>query len=145
VLICVIRGQNTFRVNLCNSRIKSNFCIFAYKRAYKEKRMIIANEKVAEKVIRDSVNELLPNSSILLFGSRARHDNTAESDFDLMIITRDIHENKQLRLYKAIIRKKLAQNNIPADIIIQSEAEVNIKKEITGHIVRQILKEGIPL
>jgi hypothetical protein len=81
----------------------------------------------------------------LLFGSRARHDNTAESDFDLMIITKDIHDIRELRLYKSLIRKKLAQNRIPADIIIQSEAEVNIKKEIIGHIVRQILKEGIPL
>lgn len=107
--------------------------------------MIIASEKTAKKVIKESVDELLPNSLILLFGSRARHDNTSESDFDLMIITRDIHDNRELRLYKSLIRKKLAQNRIPADIIIQSEAEVNIKKEIVGHIVRQILKEGIPL
>ena len=52
--------------------------------------MIIANETVALKVIKESVNELLPESSILLFGSRARHDNTDESDYDLMIITKDI-------------------------------------------------------
>ncbi len=107
--------------------------------------MIIASEKIAKKVIKQSVAELLPNSSILLFGSRARHDNTAESDFDLMIITRDIHDSKELRVCKSLIRRKLAQNKIPADIIIQSEAEVNINKEIIGHIVRQILKEGVLL
>jgi predicted nucleotidyltransferase len=107
--------------------------------------MVIADEKVAKKIIRDSINEFLPDSWVLLFGSRARHDNTPESDFDLMIITRDTYENKQLRLYKSLIRKKLAQNKIPADIMIQSQAEVNLKKEITGHIIKQILKEGIPL
>ena len=82
---------------------------------------------------------------ILLFGSRARHDNTADSDYDLMIITKDVHDNKEIRLFKSIIRKKLAQNRIPADIIIQSKSEVDIKKGIIGHIVRQVLQEGVPL
>jgi predicted nucleotidyltransferase len=107
--------------------------------------MIIANETVAFKIIKESINELLPESSIMLFGSRARHDNTEESDYDLMIITKDLYNNKDVRLLKAIIRKKLAHNSIPADIIIQSKAEIKINKRITGHIVRQILSEGIPL
>jgi hypothetical protein len=62
-----------------------------------------------------------------------------------MIITRDFHQNKEIRLLKAMLRKKLAHNKIPADIIIQSQDEVEINKKITGHIVRQVLKEGIPL
>ncbi len=107
--------------------------------------MVIQDQKEAYKIIKDSVNELLPDSSILLFGSRARHDNAQESDFDLMIITSDNHEPKELRYYKALIRKKLAQKRIPADIIIQSKAEVELKKKITGHIVRQVLREGIKL
>jgi uncharacterized protein len=107
--------------------------------------MIIANETVAFKIIKQSVKELLPESSIMLFGSRARHDNTEDSDYDLMIITKDLYDNKDVRLLKAMIRKKLAQNKIPADIIIQSKAEIEINKKITGHIVRQILSEGIPL
>ena len=49
--------------------------------------MIISNEELALEVIKKSVNELLPESTILLFGSRARRDHSNESDFDLMIIT----------------------------------------------------------
>jgi predicted nucleotidyltransferase len=105
--------------------------------------MVIANESIAIKVIKESVNELLPESSILLFGSRARRDHTEESDYDLMIITKDDHEIKELRLCKSLIRKKLAKNSIPADIIIQSAAEVERKKEYLGHIIRQALKEGV--
>ena len=60
-----------------------------------------------------------------------------------MIITQDEHENKEVRLLKSIIRKKLARNKIPADIIIQSKVEIEIKKKITGHIIRQVLKEGV--
>jgi len=107
--------------------------------------MIIATQIDAVKLIRDAVNEFLPNSSIFLFGSRARLDYSEDSDYDLMIVTENAPENKERRLLKALIRKKLAHKKIPADIIIQSNSEIEINKKITGHIVRQILKEGISL
>ena len=107
--------------------------------------MIVTDETLAFKVIKELVSELLPKSSILLFGSRARHDHTDDSDYDLMIITKDFHDQKQVRLFKSLIRKKLAHNHIPADIIIQCKEEVELKKKITGHIVRQAFMEGIPL
>lgn len=107
--------------------------------------MIIANQTVALKIIRESVDELLPDSSIFLFGSRARRDYSEESDYDLMIVTESAQNSMERRLVKAMIRKKLARNKIPADIIIQTKAEVELNKKITGHIVRQVLKEGIPL
>jgi len=52
------------------------------------------------KNIKKSVNELLPESSILPFGSRARHNNTADNDYDLMIIIKVAHGNKEIRLFK---------------------------------------------
>ncbi len=107
--------------------------------------MVITNQTDALRIIRDSVNELLPECSILLFGSRARRDYSDDSDFDLMIVTEIKHETKELRLLKAMIRRKLARKRIPADIIIQSKSEVEINKKITGHIVREVLKEGIPI
>jgi predicted nucleotidyltransferase len=107
--------------------------------------MIIANQIDAIKIIRESVNEFLPESSIFLFGSRARHDFSDDSDYDLMVVTEVAHENKEVRLIKAMIRKKLARNRIPADIIIQSKAELEVNSKVTGHIVRQVLKEGISL
>jgi len=107
--------------------------------------MIIAHQTIALRIIKESVKEVLPDSSIFLFGSRARKDYSEESDYDLMIVTENAPDSRERRLLKAVIRKKLAHNKIPADIIIQSKAEVALNKEITGHIVRQVLKEGIPL
>lgn len=107
--------------------------------------MVIANQTDALRIIRNSVNELLPECSILLFGSRARHDYSDDSDFDLMIVTESSYDVKELRLLKAMIRRKLARNGIPADIIVQSKAELELNKRATGHIVRQVLKEGIPI
>ena len=107
--------------------------------------MLIANQVDALKIIRESVNEILPGSSIFLFGSRARHDYSDDSYYDFLIVTENAYENKELRILKAMIRRKLARNRIPADIIIQSKTELESNKKVTGHIVRQVLKEGIPL
>jgi len=107
--------------------------------------MIVANQTDALRIIKDSVTEFLPESEILLFGSRARKDFSDDSDFDLMIVTNLVYKTRDLRLLKATIRKRLAQNRIPADIIIQSRTELEINKNITGHIVKQVLKEGIPI
>jgi predicted nucleotidyltransferase len=109
----------------------------------KEKGMIIANEELALQVIKQSINELLPESTILLFGSRARRDHSNESDFDLMVITNESHTAKEIRQIKSTLRKKLADKKIPADIFIQSKTEADINKAINGHIVRQVFKEGI--
>lgn len=107
--------------------------------------MLIANQIDAIKIIRESVNEFFPDSSIFLFGSRARRDFSEDSDYDLMVVTENAYESKELRLLKAMIRRKLARNRIPADIIVQSKAELEANSKVTGHIVRQVLKEGIPL
>jgi len=120
-------------------------CNPKYILSLKEKSMLIANRTDAVKIIRESVNEILPDSSIFLFGSRARQDYSEDSDYDLMIVTEYEHESKELRLLKAMIRRKLARNRVPADIIIQSKTEVKSNQKITGHIVRQVLKEGIPI
>ncbi|WP_339736429.1 hypothetical protein [uncultured Sunxiuqinia sp.] len=44
-----------------------------------------------------------------------------------------------------MMRKELAQLKIPADILIQSESEINSKRKITRHILKQVLREGIAL
>ncbi|MFW5755958.1 MAG: nucleotidyltransferase domain-containing protein [Tangfeifania sp.] len=103
------------------------------------------NNHDAIKIIKDSTYNLIPESRILLFGSRARMEGSEESDYDFLIITRDSIDIQTKRNYKSMLRKKLAKHKIPADILIQSEDEIQNKKEITGHIIKSILKEGIDL
>ncbi len=96
-------------------------------------------------IIRKVTTEIFPGCKIILFGSRARNDNSPESDYDFLIITKDTIEIHEKRTLKSHLRKELAKYKIPADIILQSEKEVQMKKEITGHILKQIIKEGIAL
>jgi hypothetical protein len=103
------------------------------------------NNNKAISIIKDSTFRLLPDSRILLFGSRARQDFEEESDYDFLIITKNTIDIQTKRSYKSILRKQLAKHKIPADILIQSESEIQKKKEVPGHIIRSILKEGIDL
>ena len=82
---------------------------------------------------------------MLLFGSRARKDYNPDSDYDLLVVTAKPIEIREKRVLKSMIRKELARFKIPADLLIQSEEEVNSKKEISGHILKQVIKEGVVL
>ena len=106
---------------------------------------MVNNNKDTLNIIRRSTKEILPDSKVLLFGSRVRKDYSIDSDYDFLVITKKSVDIRQKRLYKSQLRKKLAKYKIPADILIQSETEVEVKKEIIGHIIREILKEGISI
>jgi len=109
------------------------------------KEKMINNKKETYGIIKNLANELFPDSRILLFGSRARLDYSDSSDYDFLIITKDTIDIHKKRFYKSLLRKKLAKHKIPADILIQSESELQVKKRITGHIIREIINEGISI
>lgn len=68
-----------------------------------------------------------------------------DSDYDFLVITNETIDVRRKRALKSIIRKELALQKIPADILIQSEEEISSKIEITGHILKQVMKEGITI
>jgi len=106
---------------------------------------MINNNSNALSMIRKIIITIIPDSKIILFGSRARRDNNQESDYDLLVITRKVFALQEKRILKSLIRKELAKIKIPADVLIQSEDEINSKKEITGHILKKVLQDGIAL
>ena len=106
---------------------------------------MINNNSNTLSIIRETISRFIPDSKILLFGSRARKDNRIDSDYDFLVITKDTIDIRKKRTLKSMMRKELASFKIPADILIQSEDEINSKKEITGHILKQVLQEGVAL
>jgi predicted nucleotidyltransferase len=109
------------------------------------KRKMIQNNSNSLAIIKETANRFLPGCRILLFGSRARKDNHPDSDFDFLVITGETIDIRKKRALKSCMRKELARFKIPADILIQNEEEINSKKNITGHILKQVLKEGVAL
>jgi predicted nucleotidyltransferase len=106
---------------------------------------MINNNSESLSIIRETANKILPGCRVVLFGSRARKDNSMDSDYDFLVITKETIDIRKKRILKSAMRKELARFKIPADILIQSEEEINSKKEITGHILKQVMKEGVDL
>ena len=95
--------------------------------------------------IKSIIQATLPGSTVLLFGSHARGDATAASDYDLLIITRQHIDLRSKMKLKTAIRKQLLAHKIFSDILIQSRDEVETKRRLPGHIVRNAIQEGMPL
>jgi hypothetical protein len=106
---------------------------------------MINNNSNTITIIREIANRFIPNSKIILFGSRARKDYCNDSDYDFLVITKETLDIRRKRTLKSLLRRELAKFKIPADILIQSIEEVNTKKEINGHILKQVLSEGVAL
>ncbi len=106
---------------------------------------MINNNSDSLSIIKNTANKILPNCRILLFGSRARKDYTIDSDYDFLVISSYTLDIREKRTLTSMMRKELAKFKIPADILIQSEDEINQKKEVTGHILKQVLNEGVVL
>jgi len=96
--------------------------------------------------IKSTVNSFLPGSQVLLFGSRAKGNEHAESDYDLLIITADTYAPREKMTWENKIRKALVYSlDLPFDVIMQSKREVKEKRELTGHIVYYAMKEAVAL
>lgn len=82
---------------------------------------------------------------ILLFGSRVRKDFRPDSDWDFYVVIDtelDFHKREDVA---SRIRLRLAQDDIFADVFVQSEQVVNQRKGDTGYLTYYVLKEGVAI
>jgi predicted nucleotidyltransferase len=82
---------------------------------------------------------------IILFGSRARGDYSEKSDYDILIVMKNNFTIREKMKLSSLLRKKLAKEEIDADIVIKSKEELNYYRTKIGSVVREVLKEGIRL
>ena len=76
---------------------------------------------------------------IILFGSRARGDNKADSDIDLLVVEKsDLPRYKRAGKY----RKALAGLFIAKDIVVYSPEEIAEWQDVPNAFITTILREG---
>ena len=99
-------------------------------------------ESLLERMVRTIVDEVDPEQ-VILFGSRARGDATAESDFDFIVVEagpfgagRSRHD-EEARLYRA-----LAGCGAPKDILVYSRDDVEHWRDSLNHVLARALREG---
>jgi len=96
-------------------------------------------------LIKTTACGFLPDAEVFLFGSRARKDFSADSDYDILVVTDLELTPKQKLPLKTRIRKELLNKGIRSDVLIQSRNEINKKEKLPGHIIKNILNEAILL
>jgi len=102
------------------------------------------------KIAKNLIEEILKQNGlklikVILFGSRARGDYEKDSDYDFfVIIDKDLTFPQKMEI-NTKIRRKLVENNISGDIILQCERKVEERKNNVGYLSYYVLKEGITL
>lgn len=77
---------------------------------------------------------------IMLFGSHARGDATADSDLDLLVIVAD---GRDLRGLTSQIRARLADIDIAKDVFVTTPAFVERYGDVIGSLLEPALREGL--
>ena len=96
--------------------------------------------------IKTSVLALLPDARVLLFGSRARGDYNQQSDFDVLVITKmNIPMNEKITFRGELNKVLVTLLKAPVDVLLNSEDEINQKKNLPGHIIKWAMKEAVEL
>lgn len=79
---------------------------------------------------------------IILFGSRANGGARPDSDIDLLVIERDVH---QRRREIARLRRALSSILAPFDILVYDESDVEAWGHLSGTVIHEALSSGKPL
>jgi uncharacterized protein len=76
---------------------------------------------------------------IILFGSQARGEATADSDVDLLIVLPEVTNKREAAVR---IRRVLADFPVSKDIIVTTPEEMVRRSHIVGTVLRPALRDG---
>ena len=93
--------------------------------------------------IKEVIKTILPDSRIILFGSRGRGNFDTESDYDILVIVKQNLNIKEKREYSSEIMRLLAE--IPLDVIVKTENDVPVHLKRIDSVVKEALEMGVPI
>lgn len=96
------------------------------------------------KLIKRNISEIDPFAQVILFGSRARGDEKAESDWDLLVLTDYPINLEKERQFRNHIYDLELETGEPFSIFAYSKNDWNTKQKVTPFYIT-VTKEGINL
>ena len=98
------------------------------------------NLPVLKQIVTLITSKLSPES-IVLFGSYARGDNNEKSDIDILILIKNLGNERKITglLYKALLNENIST---PIDFLALDFDKYNDLKNKTGYIYKTIEQEG---
>jgi predicted nucleotidyltransferase len=99
----------------------------------------LAAGELIERAGRALIDAAPAPAKVILFGSRARGDANEGSDFDFLVIEREV-ENRLTEEVR--LRRVLRGFGAPVDVIVMDEALVKRRAKVRGTMVNRALREG---
>jgi uncharacterized protein len=100
---------------------------------------ITAKQTTIERAAQALIEAVDAPAKILLFGSHARGDASKHSDYDFLVIGRDIDDRFEEMARLSWILGRLL---VPADVVVVSEQYAQRWGAVKGTLVHQALREG---
>jgi predicted nucleotidyltransferase len=99
----------------------------------------VVDDAVIEEIGR-RLGEATPvGSKIVLFGSRARLEQRADSDVDVLVIETSVSDPI---LESVRLRHLLRGLGVPIDVLVVAEAEATRRSAVRGTVIERALREG---
>lgn len=90
-------------------------------------------------IMTDRIVQGFQPERIILFGSHARGDATAQSDIDLLVVMPDGTDRRQTAI---AIKEVLHDVRVPKDVIVTTPDLITRHGNLVGTILRPALREG---
>ena len=97
---------------------------------------------IDEKIIAEAVRllaEAAPGSTIILFGSCARHEAEADSDADFLVVEPEVRAR---RAEMVRLRDVLRPLQIPVDVLVVSRKNYEEWRDVPGTVIYEVAREG---
>jgi len=97
-----------------------------------------------ERIVQAIVASVHPDG-VILFGSRARGDFRADSDFDLAIVAPDgvARRRVAMRAYESLAA--VADRSVAVDIVVLTPSIMSAERDLVGSVARAVAREGVAL
>jgi len=93
----------------------------------------------------DAIATSIRPDAVILFGSHARGDAGAESDFDLAILVPDGVARRRVAMRAFESLAGVRDRSVAVDIVVLTPSIISTERDLTGSIARAVAREGVVL
>ncbi len=99
------------------------------------------DKTILDKILNAIFKVIIPDK-VILFGSQARGNARADSDYDILIIKSGIENERKINqaIYRVMVDIDIP---IGVDIIVKTPENIEKSKKMTVSVVKEALEEGI--